>query len=136
MDWSKTAVILNGKKMSLWRDNATINATAQGTNINWNTTTSSGNSQISGTLHRNEKVSFIPPRSFVRISRILLKTNFFNVSKADSHSEGLLVTTANGDTGKKYLFRKKTPRFNLRPLSHYPQNRIFLLPLILKILFG
>ncbi len=128
VDWSKSSVIINGEKESLWTGSASIYATTQGMNINWDKTTSTSIGDINGTLQRNEKVSFIPPRSFVNISRIFLMNGFFNVREADSHSVVPLATTEDGDTGKKYLFQKKHTPLQFRTFISLSTKQNFSIP--------
>lgn len=94
IDWSKSAIILDGRKISYWIDKSELNASSSGHEYQWTKDYSSTHSEINGTLYRDERISFIPPQSFISITRINLRSNFFKLTKEDRLTDEYRGTTS------------------------------------------
>jgi hypothetical protein len=90
VDWKKSSVVINEKRLSYWKDKATIQGTidTESTRIGGFV---SGSGVIDGTIEKTEHVSFIPPQSYVSVSPYFLKSAPFELTqsgkeKMESHS--------------------------------------------------
>lgn len=79
VDWRKSALILDGKTFSYWRDESVIKTSTDGYEIHWTNQVSSATSSTEGTISRKEQVSFIPPRSSINITPIQVKSTLFRL---------------------------------------------------------
>ena len=106
VDWSKSAIILSGEKYGYYSEDAEIRASSSSSEIHWNDTYSSSSSSISGTISKNERVSFIPPNSRISKTPLYLRNRPYNLPQR-KYSERVNVYTVNGKfKGYKYVYEK------------------------------
>jgi hypothetical protein len=65
VDWSKSSVIINGQRFSLWMDASSIKTNTESVEYQWSKDISTTSSSTNGVIVKNERVSFIPPHSGV-----------------------------------------------------------------------
>ena len=123
VDWSKSAVIINGQRYSYWVDQSTINANIEGTEIRWTEDISSQNASIQGTIHKNEKVSFIPPESFVISKPINIRTSSISLDETDKKEKKIQISSRVGEANAyKYTFTKDDSPVSFRSYITYSTN--------------
>lgn len=104
VDWSKSAVIIDGERFSYWADEARINAAVSTLGIRWNDEFTSSVGTISGTISKSERVSFIPPQSYISATPLWLKNSFFNLKNEQNHTRVNLYTTDGVVKANRYSF--------------------------------
>jgi hypothetical protein len=102
MSIGKIGAYYNENRFSYWKDESILNASTEGYNITWTDQLSTGRSYTEGTILKGEQISFIPSQSSVTVSPIKVKSNFFQLPKADKGKEGKL--NANGSRLIKHSF--------------------------------
>ncbi|MBX2979595.1 MAG: hypothetical protein KF905_09895 [Flavobacteriales bacterium] len=93
IDWKNSAFIVNDRKVELWRDAVDISSTSKGSSyshqtsksssgngFNWGWLTQSIGSQYSvaittGTIVTNERITSIPPKSYIGLERFTFLTD-------------------------------------------------------------
>lgn len=110
VDWTNSALIIDGKTVSFWQDIAHLSGSSQGYTIKGQYGIYYSVGDLSGTIYKDEKVSFVAPESYVKATRFHLRTRFFNTDHNISEKK-VNFSSANGlDRGKKYTFsRENTP---------------------------
>ena len=132
IDWSQSSVIVNGNRIALWSDNAVINGSTSSAQINWskNISTSSGN--FDGVMYKDEKVSFLPPHSYMRITRTHLRHSFFkDLNKSDSR-DVTLATASGGESAKMYTFSNNNSPMKFRVFLSIATDKEFSNPLYME----
>jgi len=86
VDWSRSSVIINGERYSYWKDTAVVNASVSSSEINWSKTVSTESGDVKGTISRGEKISFIPPRSFIKVNPLNMKKDRKSTRLNSSHT--------------------------------------------------
>lgn len=114
IDWSKSAVILNGERISYWMDQSQLVASSTGHTYRWTKNASTTSSDIDGTIYRDEKISFIPPKSFMEMSRIQLHSAFFKISKNDSLQTEYFATSQGSDKRIRHIFNQNNTPLSFR----------------------
>jgi len=114
IDWSKSAVILDGRKISYWVDKSELNASSSGHEYQWTKDFSSTHSEINGTIYRDERISFIPPQSFIRVTHINLTSNFFKLNKEDALIDEYWSTTTGSIKLTNHIFDEATSPLSFR----------------------
>ena len=78
IDWKKSAVIVDMKSYTYWRDEAVFNAESKSSQVRWSdvfsTTTTT---TTSGTITRPESLIFIPPHAGIDASMVSIKQDPF-----------------------------------------------------------
>jgi hypothetical protein len=90
LDWSKSAIIVNGEVHSYWKNESAISAVADGKiDVSDKQTTYSSHS-ISGKLTGPSSTDFIPPNATLKRSPVALAPDFFNhtTSSENKRTEG------------------------------------------------
>lgn len=104
IDWSKSAVIVNGQRFSYWADEASINALVTTSGVRWSKEFSYSEGYVSGKISKSEKVSFIPPHSYIAVTPIWLKSNTFPLSKEMNPSRINVYTAEGAVKSNRYTF--------------------------------
>lgn len=73
VDWKKSAYIVGKDKFDYWIDEATLNAYADSYNVRYNRWLSASSTDISGTIRKDERIAFIPPRTEIVKNRFVVK---------------------------------------------------------------
>lgn len=128
VDWSKSAIIMNDTRLSLWSDKYNLNATSDGYEIKNKNSYSSSQGEISGTIYRNEQISFIPPQSKVRVSPISLRDNFLAINSQDSISKVYFATKEGVISTEKHSYNKNTTPLYFRCFLTYSNKEDFSSP--------
>jgi hypothetical protein len=110
IDWSKSALIVNKKRISYWNNDAVLNASVAGSTLNWNPDLSTSLSSVNGTIANKEAVSFIPPQSFVMEAPVRLQSKHFQIPAEASPTR----KTINALTVKSYSFDKDSSPLSFR----------------------
>ncbi len=108
VDWTKSALIIDGQTLSFWQDRAQLNGSTsgyttkawEGVYYHWG--------DISGTLTKDERVSFIAPQSYIKATRFYLKSRPFDTRNHVSVKKES-ANSSNGEVyWKEYTFDKQT----------------------------
>jgi hypothetical protein len=115
VNWRKSAVIIDNKKISLWEDRSSIEGTVDAASIRWNKSESTSSGDFSGSVYRPEPVSFIPPQSYIQNIPLYVHTKSIATLPSDSVSNVKLLTS-NGMTRdfKRYNYTSQNTPFNFR----------------------
>lgn len=81
VDWKKSALVIDERRFSYWKDESILNATVSGYDINWTTQVSTNDLEAEGTIIRNEQISFIPPNSSIVASPLSVRSSLFILPK-------------------------------------------------------
>jgi len=81
VDWGKSALFINDKRLSYFNTNDAVNLSIENTTIQWGETVSTSTGTASGLIKRDEKISFIPPNSSISQSRLTLRSDFIAYPK-------------------------------------------------------
>ncbi len=103
VDWDKTLLTVNGKATSYWQNSATFTGSFYAYSF-------------SGTIHTNEKISYIPPRSYVESPVFYLKERLFNTRNFGSAKVESYTSSSGQEWGwrKKYSFNKENSPLKLK----------------------
>ena len=128
VDWAKSAVIIEGKRFCYWIDESTIQGYTQGYDVKWNKSFSSNESILSGSITRNERISFIPPHSFITYNPVMIRnTPFYFENK--NNVQKVNVYTYNGPTnGHRYAFESQESPFVFRSFLSISTKEDFSIP--------
>lgn len=90
LDWSKSAIVVNGEVHPYWRNESSISAVADGTTIATDRRTTYSSQTISGKLTRPARTDFIPPNSKLKRAPVALSPDFFDhpPSSQNKRTEG------------------------------------------------
>lgn len=77
LDWSKSAIVVNGETHPYWRNESSISAVADGRIVATDRRTTYSSQSISGKLSRPARTDFIPPNSSLRKAPVTLAPEFF-----------------------------------------------------------
>ncbi len=106
VDWSKSALIVGGKSMSFWQDVANLNGSTQGYSVEIQNGISYNVGSVSGTIVKNDKVSFVAPGSYIRTTRFHLQSRFFNTASHETVKKEQFNSANGAEYGKLFSFSK------------------------------
>ena len=110
IDWTKSALIIDGKTMSFWQDVAQLEGSTEGYTTGGKHGIAYSVGIVNGTISKNEKISFVPPGSFVKTTRFHLQNRFFATNNSASEKKENFNSANGQDWGKIYTFnRDHTP---------------------------
>lgn len=113
VDWSKSALIVDGLSYSFWKDEAKMS----GTSTNYEVITQDGAARsvgnLNGSIVKNDKVTFIPPHSRVDVNSFSLQDQFFN-APAEAGVKSEIHTRDGHKKVMKYSFSKEDSPMNFR----------------------
>jgi hypothetical protein len=113
VDWGKSALISKGQSISLWKDEARINANATEYKTLPENTFVNSTSNIEGTIVKKDKISFIPPHSNISLNSYVLQTKFFDTT--NQAFERTKLNTIDGQiSAKKFSFSKEDSPLSFR----------------------
>jgi hypothetical protein len=115
IQWTKSALIIDGKTVPFWKDESSFSSGTYTTEIDWGGVSSS-HSNTHGTIKRPESVSFIAPQSSVTNSRLYLKEKFFKVAshpKAKKSKKKIFLLDG-PITANHYEFKKEDSPFQFK----------------------
>lgn len=126
IDWKESAVVLDGKKLSYWIDQSSITGTTSGSSIHWNyapiSASSTNSGTIQGTLTRPDQISFIPPHSYIRESRINLNNKFLELI---SYKQKETLTIEDNVELIIWRFTKENTPFQFRSFLTFSTDKEF-----------
>lgn len=103
VDWTKSALIIDGQTLSYWQNKAQLSGTTEGYSTKLWGGVSYFWGNINGTISKHEKVSFIPPGSYKKTTRFYLRSRFFSTK----NSESVKKESFTSSTGESYGWRMK-----------------------------
>ncbi|HEY3402484.1 MAG TPA: hypothetical protein VGK59_03795 [Ohtaekwangia sp.] len=112
IDWKKSAVIVDAKSYSYWRDEATFDAESRSSQVRWNDVfaTTTTTTTTTGTITRPESIIFIPPHAGKDASMISIKTEPFKFDPNHAVEKTRLKTpSANYLATIRYFDEEHTP---------------------------
>ena len=116
VDWTKSAIIIDGQTLSYWQNKAQFSGSTDGTSMKlWDGVYYSwGN--MSGTISKHEKVSFIPPGSYVKTTRFHLRRRLFDTKSSESVKSGSFTSPEGKVWGwnDKFTFNKAGSPFKFK----------------------
>ncbi len=124
VDWRKSALITNGQSVSLWKDEAKINASSTEYKVLPENEIISSTSSIDGSVVRKDKVSFIPPHSSISVNSYALQTKFFT-NPAQKSVRTVFYTTEGQASAKKYSFSREDSPLNFRIFLSISEDESF-----------
>jgi len=127
VDWSKSSVIIAGQRFSYWTDASTINTNTQSTEIRWTKNFSTTNSSTSGVIVKDERVSFIPPKSGIIYNPVALKNAWIDMDET-SGKKIKVPCTVESMNGVSYDFTEENTPFEFRSFVTVATNEQFANP--------
>lgn len=114
IDWSNSAIISNGRSLSMWKNQSRLNADADGFQIRWSEAFSSTSSQISGVISGDSKVSMAPPQSVVVAPQFSLRHSFFSLPDPSPANKVKQTSEGQPIRGLQYTYDRSTTPFTFR----------------------
>lgn len=114
VDWNQSVLTVNGKATSYWKNSATFAGSFYAYTF-------------SGTIKTNEKISYIPPKSYVEPPVFYLQEQLFNTRSFKSVKEEYNTSATGQDWGwrKKYSFNKTNSPLKLKSYITLSTNKNF-----------
>lgn len=128
IDWSKSAVIINGQRLSYWSDVAIINTLTRSAEIKWTEDISTTRGFTSGIIVKNERVSFIPPKSGIVYSPMNLVSNWMELPDASDFKKIDVPTEIGILKGYFYNYERKDSPLEFRSFLTISPNEQFTNP--------
>lgn len=113
VDWSKSALIVEGQSYSLWKDEARMSGTSTQFEVITQNGVPGSIGNLDGTIVKNDKVTFIPPLSRVVINSFALQDHFF-LAPEEAGVKTKLHTLNGIKKAVKYSFAKEDSPMNFR----------------------
>lgn len=112
VDWRRSSLIINEETIPYWRDQQNFSSVGQGSEWRPNQYISFQEQQTDGVIIREDAMSFIPPKSYVKVSPILVRSDLFEISK---DTEFRNVIGRDGIShGKRYKFDQQNTPLSFR----------------------
>lgn len=124
IDWGKSALIINGKSKSMWKDVSRITANATEYKVIPENSVVSSTSNMEGAIVKPDKLTFIPPHSNISTNRYFLQSKFFTTPVHLSEREAL-YTTQGKVNARKFSFSKEDSPLNFRIFLSISENEDF-----------
>ncbi|MBX7125105.1 MAG: hypothetical protein K1X47_05395 [Cyclobacteriaceae bacterium] len=102
VNWQRSSVISGDQSRPYWSDVAELEIQARTTTFRWVSNISSSYSNISGTISKDEQISFVPPHSYITASYVKLQGGFIQPNTTGSNFS--FYTKDGKMTGKKYEY--------------------------------
>jgi len=133
IDWSQSSVITDGNKTALWSNNTRIYGSTSSTQINWSKNISTSSGDFQGVIYKDEKISFLPPHSYTRVTRIHLKNSFFkSLPKHDAQLVSLKTESGDETSVKLYSFNDQNAPMKFRVFLSVSTDKEFSKPLYVE----
>ena len=132
IDWSQSSVIMNGNRTALWSNTATVSGSTSNTQINWSKIISTSSGDFSGVMYKDERISFLPPHSYIRVTRTYLVNNFIkNLNRKES--KYITLATESGDaSARMFTFSDKNSPMKFRVFLSVSTNKEFSKPMYME----
>lgn len=114
VDWTKSALIVDGNSVSYWQDAARLEGSTNGYVIGGRNGVEYTFGSVDGTIYKNEKVSFIPPKSYIKTTRFYLKGRFFSTKKNESKRSESFNSSNGLDWRDIYIFNRENTPLNFK----------------------
>jgi hypothetical protein len=112
VDWSKSALIIKDQRFAYFNDNAQFTAQTTGVQVQRRGRVTSEYSSTQGTIYRDEKISFVPPKSKIVYSTLLVQPTWI---KSDLKAEKTdVITNFGSNNGKKIVYSEFDSPLNFR----------------------
>jgi hypothetical protein len=128
IDWKRSAVIFKDQSYSYWKDKAILNATSNGSEIQWTPIVSTSNATISGDITRDEAVSFIPPRALKHASMLKLTPKFLDLPEASDAYRSKIATEQGPVASTEYKYSQGDSPMKYRSYLTLATDPAFLRP--------
>lgn len=120
IDWKKSVVIIDGKKYDYWNDNSHIELSGNSYPLVYSVYT-----DAEGTIVKDERITYIAPRSYIETTRILLQTAEF-VNLPENNFTHLSMRSENGPVKvKRYNFSEENSPLIFRSLLTLSSKETF-----------
>lgn len=114
VDWSKSAVIINGERRSYYQETAIIDISSSNAQYRWTKNYSNSYTASNGKMVYNERVTFIPPQSFVNYQSLLIRDTFFPIGDPLNNNKTTIVTESGNVPAKKLKYDEAGSPFRFR----------------------
>lgn len=125
VDWTKSALIIDGQTFSYWQNKAQLSGTTGGSLIKLAAGVSYYWGDIDGTIIKQKKVSFIPPQSYVKTTRFYLKSRFFETQNHASETTEDFNSANGQNYGTKFTFDKQNSPLRFKSFITLSTNKDF-----------
>lgn len=115
IDWNKSAAIIDGKKYGYWDAASTIELSG----------TSDFFFNASGTIQADERVTFIPPHSYIETTRMFLQTAFFEQLPEENKQRFTMQSEKGPVPVNRYSFSLEDSPLTFRSLLTLSSNESF-----------
>jgi len=105
VDWSRSFAVIDGKAYSYFVDDSRLNAMVETYHYDYNYL-SPKISSVQGIISKNDRVRFLPPKSYITATPIWLRSNFFNLSNSSNLRDTAGSSTEGKPRGKRYYFNE------------------------------
>jgi len=114
INWHKSAIVVDGQRVPLWKDESKLDASIRGFEINWNDFASNQYADVDGVVSKSEMISFLPPESGMEITPVTIKNKFIPIDQ-DVAVEKLSLPYDQGRTpAKKQSFSQENAPLSFR----------------------
>lgn len=106
IDWKKSAAVIDGKKYSYWNDDSNVEISGFG-DVYF---------AADGSIVKEERITYVPPKSYIETTRIFLQTAFFK-DLPERNLQHLKMSSENGPVKvKKYIFSEANSPLSFRSI--------------------
>lgn len=132
IDWSQSSVILNGNRTALWSNNAVISGSSNSIQLKWSKNISTSSGDFQGVMYKDEQVSFLPPNSYIRVTRVHLRNTFFKDLNKNSASDVTLATETGGESVRMFSFSHNDSPMKFRIFLSVSTDKEFSKPIYVE----
>jgi hypothetical protein len=111
IDWKKSVAVIDGKKYNYWVDRSELNISGVTFPIY-----NSAISYADGEVWKDERISYIPPKSYIETTRIFLQSHFFNNLDKQEAQRFKLITVNGPVHSKRFNFSSADSPLTFRSL--------------------
>lgn len=129
IDWSQSSLITNGNRTSLWSNSASISGSTSSIQMKWSKGISTSEGAFDGVMYKDEQVSFIPPHSYIRVTRVHLIKTFFKHLDNNSSRDITLATETGGESVRTFSFSHDDSPLKFRIFLSVSTDKEFSKPL-------
>lgn len=120
IDWKKSVVIIDGKKYNYWNENSHIELSSTSYPLFYNIYT-----DTEGTIEKDERITYIAPRSYIETTRIFLQTTEFELLP-ENNFRSMRMRSGNGSVKvKRYNFSEEDSPLIFRSLLTLSSKETF-----------
>jgi hypothetical protein len=109
LDWTQSAIVLNGQAISQWNEDVELRAVSEGTEIQLSDYISINSSEINGVLSRPQSRGFIPPNSSITSRPVRLGSKIIKLLPKKSKKSRLKIDGSYYGARSQFYTKQTSP---------------------------